>query len=198
MESENVVNVESLFDPLKIKAQEDGFSGSEFPSSRYVNPETLFLKTDKKENTLYGVISDYTFLNEFDACIKFKQGHFKWVEIIYDKNTKKRSKGKVVENSNNIIEYPDGVLSDIHDLSINIYLKFDINGQSSKEFFSLIQHCNDVKYFINILEEFTKCKCSKEFIETINNNENGTFLKIIENLKSIVFYNWIETDNFLL
>ena len=185
-----VIGTETLFDQLKIKAQESGNIGEELPSSsRNIHPDYLFFNT--KENKLYATMSSsqYQFKNEFEACISFRKGNFKWVEIMYDPGTEKQTQGQIIDHINNI-EYPDKEMYDIYDMVNNIYMNFNVIDDNSKQLFSSLQRCKDKKRFIDVLESFTKCKFNNDLIDNLDSDRSIMSL-LMENMKSIVFNKWL-------
>jgi hypothetical protein len=194
--SKEVIGAETLFDPLKIKAQESGNVGTQLPdSSRKIHLDYLFF--DTIENKLYGTMSSSQdqFKNEFEACISLRKGNFNWIELIYDPSTEKRSQGEVITHKNNI-EYPDKYMYDVHDMINNIYMNFNINNENSKQLFISLQSCKNKERFIDVLESFTNCKFSDDLIDKLDSDKSIMPL-LMESMKGIVFHNWLRENKLI-
>lgn len=187
---ENPSDVSDFVDPLKIDAQLSKRTGDFLPGDyRNLNHGyTFMINKDKK---LYQLVNTTNAVDEFDVNIKARQGHVKWVELVYDKDTKKHTIHETQFVNDDIIEYPDSTVNDIFDILCFIYNRFDMNDPDSKEFF---RNVNGVKEHIEIvphIEKYIGVSFSESLITDFKGNTTNYYKTIMQGLNKILCLKFI-------
>jgi len=155
---------EGVLNTLKINAHMTGCAGESWPTDfSHLTQNSLFFNTT--ENGVYTISPNGDSANTFDTLIKIRQGNFKWVELLYDEETKQQSSCVVVDPKNELTEYPTGTdsIKDIIDVVTMVYLKFDYNDLISKQF------VKDIKdtFTPSVIEGYLSCTVDPAFAELL-------------------------------
>ena len=176
------VNPGGILNNLKLNAQLTGYSGETWPTdySQLTQGSIFFNTTDNK---LYIISLNVDSDNTFDSLIKIRQGHFNWVEFLFDEETKESSSGIVVDPKNELTEYPTNVTKDLIDIVTKVYLKFDYTNPVCKQFIKDIKNVKD-NCLIGIIENYLSCTIDSKFVESpeiIANLCNALMLIVFNN-----------------
>ena len=170
--------------PLTVQAHLHGNFGSELPTDlTKLHSGYIFHLTGVNKNKVYIVTSKTMMMNPFEECIEIRRGNYKWVEIIYDKDTKKTRMGEEIAVERDLIDYPCNELQDIDDIINAIYIKFNIIDNKTTVFMNKVNNIPNTQSFVELVENFTSYK-----VKHVDNVFTAKTINTLHNaLKTIVY-----------
>jgi hypothetical protein len=172
---------------LYYKCLSNNAVGDELPkiSSKFY-PGYIYLSN----NVPYIVTCSVPTLNDFDACIKCRQGHVVWKELQQDSETE-MLKLRVIPTSNvkydgEITEYPhsNSQLTDLLDISSEFYTVLNAGGDLT-EF---------KKVLLSLEIEQIETFLGKKMTDTLKEEFPKMVKKLSEMVSIMVFNKWISED----
>ena len=173
---------------LGIQAQMNGNSGRVLPtdlSKLYTG--YVFHLTGANNNKVFLVKSSKETANPYEDCIEIRRGNYKWLELVFNEETKTYIYGNEVQVQQDPVEYPTGVLQDMTDIINTIYLKFDLEDSESASFMKATSFIKDPQSLVECIEHYTSSKISESFTAVLLSDDGKNKAFLLNSMKGIIY-----------